>query len=62
MVLKLAGRDYEHAAGAIFACRSEGCKVVQVEGQGQGNVKVREVCAPLVGGLQGAEGAQAGCT
>jgi hypothetical protein len=24
MVLKLARRDYEHAAGAIFACR-RGC-------------------------------------
>ena len=44
MVLRLAGRDYEHAAGAIFNCRGgvRGCNVGVVVSVG--------LCAALVRG------------
>jgi hypothetical protein len=51
MVLKLAGRGYEHAAGAIFVCRVE--RKFEVE-----DGLEDEVCAPLAGRPQVAQGLQ----
>jgi hypothetical protein len=46
-VLELAGRDYEHAAGAIFACRRERCNA-EVELEAEGIVELKLGCASSV--------------